>query len=220
MGDVMLPTKKKSDKAEGKVAMPPMDMAPIAGPSSEGVRSALAAMGFSDKSLIELIIATHGEDVEACARALAAASEWAHLLDDLEEMGFANRELNKSLLLKNAGNMKRTVRDLVEAQAHGWPRCVEAKAAVLVRARQFGHRDGKGWRLAATGDNDTVARDPIESKAASWCTAFGPSPFEVCVGSWRAKGKIPVAGRLAWLRASSLMSCRESGGSLDTTGLR
>merc|ERR1719488_344483 len=48
--DVMLPTKKKSDKAEGKVAMPPMDMVPIAGPSSEGVRSALAAMGFSDKS--------------------------------------------------------------------------------------------------------------------------------------------------------------------------
>merc|ERR1719488_286642 len=113
--DVILPTKKKSDKAEGKVAMPPMDMVPIAGPSSEGVRSALAAMGFSDKSLIELIIATHGEDVEACARALAAASEWAHLLDDLEEMGFSDRELNKSLMLKNAGNMKRTVRDLVEA---------------------------------------------------------------------------------------------------------
>ena len=37
------------------------------------------------------------------------------MLDDLEEMGFTNRELNKTLMLKNGGNVKRTVRDLVEA---------------------------------------------------------------------------------------------------------
>jgi len=110
--DPMLPVPKKSDKAEGKA---PMAVEPAAGPSSDGVRAALAAMGFSDASLTDLVIQTHGEDVEACARALAAASEWAPLLDDLAEMGFTDRNLNQQLMLKNAGNMKRTVRDLVEA---------------------------------------------------------------------------------------------------------
>jgi len=30
-------------------------------------------------------------------------------------MGFKNRELNKTLMLKHGGNIKRTVKDLVEA---------------------------------------------------------------------------------------------------------
>ena len=46
---------------------------------------------------------------------LTAAAEWDPLLDDLEEMGFGNRELNRTLMLKNSGNVKRTVKDLVEA---------------------------------------------------------------------------------------------------------
>ena len=61
------------------------------------------------------MLAKNGDDIEACARDLAAASEWDSLLEDLEEMGFTNRELNQSLMLKHAGNIKRTVKDLVEA---------------------------------------------------------------------------------------------------------
>jgi len=79
------------------------------------VVEALGAMGFLDTTMVEAVIAKHGDDIEACARDLATASEWEGLLDDLEEMGFANRELNKGLMLKNDGNVKRTVRDLVEA---------------------------------------------------------------------------------------------------------
>ena len=80
-----------------------------------GDKGQLMAMGFSDATLIDAVVAKHGDDLEACARDLAAASEWDALLEDLAEMGFADRELNKALMLKNAGNLKRTVRDLVEA---------------------------------------------------------------------------------------------------------
>jgi len=105
--------------ANGKAKVEPAAAAAAAaaapGPSSLGVHAELAAMGFVDGALVDAVVAKNGDDVEACARDLAAATEWVHLLDDLEEMGFANRELNASLMLKHAGNMKRTVRDLVEA---------------------------------------------------------------------------------------------------------
>jgi next-to-BRCA1 protein 1 len=78
-------------------------------------KGALRAMGFNDASLIEAVIAKNGADLDACVRDLAAAADWDPLLDDLEEMGFGNRELNRTLMLKNSGNVKRTVKDLVEA---------------------------------------------------------------------------------------------------------
>jgi len=82
---------------------------------TSGTRAQLQAMGFHDAGMIETAIAKHGEaDVGACARDLAAAAEWDPLLDDLAEMGFTNRELNKSLMLKHSGNLKRTVKELVE----------------------------------------------------------------------------------------------------------
>merc|ERR1719335_149739 len=80
----------------------------------EGVKLALAAMGFSDGALVDVAVGKHGADLEACARDLAAATEWDNLLDDLAEMGFHNRELNKTLMLKHDGNLKRTVKELVE----------------------------------------------------------------------------------------------------------
>jgi len=111
-GMLLEPAAPTSNK-EGKA---PVAAAAAAGPSSAvPVREALAAMGFTDQAMVDVVVAKNGDDVEACARDLAVASEWDPLLDDLEEMGFANRELNKSLMLKNDGNMKRTVRDLVEA---------------------------------------------------------------------------------------------------------
>uniref|UniRef100_A0A7S2GC60 UBA domain-containing protein n=1 Tax=Haptolina brevifila TaxID=156173 RepID=A0A7S2GC60_9EUKA len=79
------------------------------------VKAALKAMGFIDDTMLDAVVAKHGEDLDACATDLTAASEWDSLLEDLAEMGFENRELNKMLMLKNNGNIKRTVKDLVEA---------------------------------------------------------------------------------------------------------
>jgi len=81
------------------------------------VTAELAAMGFTDRALVDVVLGKHGTDLNACARDLAAATEWEAQLDDLEEMGFANRELNKALMLKHNGNVKRTVRELVEEDA-------------------------------------------------------------------------------------------------------
>jgi len=101
---------------------PPETAAPppsAAGGSAEvvttaAVKAALMTMGFVDEAMLEIVISKHGTDLEACARDLAAASEWDALLDDLSEMGFENRELNRSLMLKHNGNVKRTVKELVE----------------------------------------------------------------------------------------------------------
>jgi len=80
----------------------------------ENVRAALATMGFTE-AMVEAAVAKHGEDVEACARVLAAATEWDPLLDDLSEMGFPDRELNATILLKHDGNLKRTVKELASS---------------------------------------------------------------------------------------------------------
>merc|ERR1719378_1315690 len=82
--------------------------------TAEGVKAALASMGFDDAPMVEAALVKHGADLAACAQDLANVSEWGHLLDDLEEMGFGNRELNKALMLKHDGNVKRTVKALVE----------------------------------------------------------------------------------------------------------
>jgi len=84
-------------------------------PTTEGARAALAAMGFTDASMVGFVIDKYGAaDVNACARDLAAVSEWDTLLDDLAEMGFADRTLNKIVMLKHDGDVKRAVRALVE----------------------------------------------------------------------------------------------------------
>jgi len=79
------------------------------------IKASLKAMGFLDEVMLEAAITKHGEDIDACATDLAKASEWDGLLDDLVEMGFDDRERNKVLMLKNNGNIKRTVKDLIEA---------------------------------------------------------------------------------------------------------
>lgn len=106
-----------SSKPDAKAAVAALETAAAAEtfPGAATVKASLEAMGFADQAMIATVMAKHGDDVEACARDLAAASEWDSLLDDLAEMGFGNRELNKALMMKNDGNIKRTVRDLVEA---------------------------------------------------------------------------------------------------------
>jgi len=96
-------------------AQPSGDVAPEALTGVDLVKASLKAMGFLDDTMIDAVVAKHGEDLDACATDLAAASEWDSLLDDLTEMGFENRELNKTIMLRNNGNFMRTVRDLIEA---------------------------------------------------------------------------------------------------------
>jgi len=62
-----------------------------------------------------VVVRQHGDDLDACTRVLSEAREWGGHLNDLVEMGFNDRERNAELLLKNRGNVKRTVRDLIEA---------------------------------------------------------------------------------------------------------
>merc|ERR1719235_1375808 len=102
--------KREGNEGKGKAALA---LEPVSEPDTttpEGVRAALASMGFVDASMVEAALVKHGSDLAACAQDLANVSEWGHLLDDLEEMGFGNRELNKALMLKHDGNVKRTVK--------------------------------------------------------------------------------------------------------------
>ena len=45
---------------------------------------------------------------------LVALAEWDEALADLEEMGFGDGLLNRKLLLKHGGSLKRTVKELVQ----------------------------------------------------------------------------------------------------------
>jgi len=108
-GDAVLVTDKMVVEAQPK----PVESPELSG--MEQVKAMLKSMGFLDETLIDAVIAKHGEDIDSCASELATASEWASLLDDLAEMGFQDRERNKTLMLKNSGNIKRTVKDLIEA---------------------------------------------------------------------------------------------------------
>merc|ERR1712228_1077359 len=76
-------------------------------PTPESVAAELAAMGFSDVSLVKTVIAKQGPDLEACIQELVNLSGWDAMLSDLEEMGFSNRELNTKLLEENNGSLKR-----------------------------------------------------------------------------------------------------------------
>jgi len=79
------------------------------------IEERLRSMGFEGDEMIRVVVRQHGNDLDACTRVLSEAREWGGHLNDLVEMGFTNRERNAELLLKNRGNVKRTVRDLIEA---------------------------------------------------------------------------------------------------------
>jgi len=92
-----------------------MDINDVDTSTAEGVKLVLASMGFTDDAAVATVVNKHGPDLQACARDLVSlTSEWATLLDDLAEMGFDDRQLNTKLMLQNDGNLKRTVKALVE----------------------------------------------------------------------------------------------------------
>jgi len=96
-------------------ATPANDKETAAGPS---VTEELLLMGFDPKA-IELVlqkhrgIYPHTNLLETATRDLVTLSEWDTMLSDLEEMGFADRDLNAQLIVKNNGSVKLTVKDLV-----------------------------------------------------------------------------------------------------------
>ncbi|KAJ8563284.1 hypothetical protein K7X08_031736 [Anisodus acutangulus] len=55
-------------------------------------------------------------DLEQSVDDLCGVSEWDPILEELEEMGFHNKEMNKKLLKKNNGSIKRVVMDLIDGE--------------------------------------------------------------------------------------------------------
>jgi len=82
-----------------------------------GLAAELAAMGFIDEELVRAVIDKVGPSLEGCLDELASLSEYERLLEDLAEMGFADRTLNKSLLVRHGGCVKKTVKTLVTEAA-------------------------------------------------------------------------------------------------------
>jgi len=92
----------------------------VHGPEPQDISAtvdALNAMGFTDDETVRLVIERNHGELEACARDMAALSEWEHMLDDLDEMGFEDRALNKEVLLRNEGSLKGAVKELHRASA-------------------------------------------------------------------------------------------------------
>jgi len=93
------------------------------------IESVLAEMGFVDEELVKRVIGLHGPNLEKCVAELASlqegsksddsGSEWDNMLDDLNEMGFSDRDLNKKLLAENNGSMNQTVKTLVAHPPRG-----------------------------------------------------------------------------------------------------
>merc|ERR1712146_650816 len=88
------------------------------------VMAELMAMGYDDTALLQEVVSKSEQEnagkacLSDCVHDLTLVNEWDYLLDDLSEMGFENREVNRSLLLHNKGNIKRVVHELVKVLSH------------------------------------------------------------------------------------------------------
>jgi len=113
-----IPQPPTADPAVPEPAAPKVATADDEPKSESDVATELMKMGFEPKS-VELVLEKNGNAaspaalLEACTGDLVQLSEWDSMLSDLEEMGFENRDLNKRLMVKNNGSVKRTVKDLV-----------------------------------------------------------------------------------------------------------
>jgi next-to-BRCA1 protein 1 len=98
---------------------------PVAAPVSEGPSDSvlgqvedglkqLASMGFDRSDLVEQVLRKNNGSVNNAALELLKLRAYDNQLNDLDEMGFHDRELNRRLLLQYEGNIKLVVRDLVK----------------------------------------------------------------------------------------------------------
>jgi next-to-BRCA1 protein 1 len=59
------------------------------------------------------LLKINNNDMQRTLDDLVASAEWAPKLEELEEMGFNDKELNRRLMMKNKGSLKRVVKELV-----------------------------------------------------------------------------------------------------------
>jgi hypothetical protein len=112
-----------TSKATEQLATPAAAVsAPTAGLSKAKAVKDLVQSGFVDEQVVATVVDKHTAadgsiDLDACVVELTALSdlEWDEMLDDLAEMGFeSDRDLNKKLLIENAGSLNQTVKSLVQ----------------------------------------------------------------------------------------------------------
>ena len=60
----------------------------------------------------------HEYDLEETVNHLCGVGEWDPILEELKEMGFNDTELNKKLLRKNNGSLKRVDMDLIAVEKY------------------------------------------------------------------------------------------------------
>ncbi|KAH9292958.1 hypothetical protein KI387_041855, partial [Taxus chinensis] len=73
-------------------------------------------MGFKHKRLNAEVLRKNNYDIQKTLDDLCVADEWDPILEELQEMGFHDTEMNKRLLIKNEGSVKRVVLDLLSAE--------------------------------------------------------------------------------------------------------
>jgi len=72
-------------------------------------------MGFTqDNALLATVAANNDNEIGACVNDLSALADWDTLLNDLEAMGFDDAGRNRTALVKNRGDVRAAVRDLVK----------------------------------------------------------------------------------------------------------
>ena len=75
----------------------------------------LRSMGFTqDNALLATVAANNDNEIGACVNDLSALADWDTLLNDLEAMGFDDAGRNRTALVKNRGDVRAAVRDLVK----------------------------------------------------------------------------------------------------------
>ncbi|KAL3695030.1 hypothetical protein R1sor_008681 [Riccia sorocarpa] len=74
----------------------------------------LEAMGFTDRALNVELLKANALDLRKTVDSLCEAEDWAPALTELTEMGFNDSDMNRRLMIKYGGNMKRVVKELVQ----------------------------------------------------------------------------------------------------------
>ncbi|XP_015170055.1 protein NBR1 homolog [Solanum tuberosum] len=73
-------------------------------------------MVFKQVDLNKEILRKNEYHLEQSVDDLYGVAEWDPILEELKEMGFCDKEMNKKLLKKNSGSIKRIVMDLIAGE--------------------------------------------------------------------------------------------------------
>ncbi|XP_024533376.1 protein NBR1 homolog isoform X2 [Selaginella moellendorffii] len=85
-------------------------------------------MGFTNKKeLIYELLEKNNNDFHRTLDDLVAAAEWDPILEELQEMGFYDTEMNRKLMIKNGGSVKRVVKELVQMYKEPAPKLADKK---------------------------------------------------------------------------------------------